>query len=325
MKKFINLKDKWLRFGCFLSGYNYEILNECSEVSKREVKKITSALIIILLIWTVIGYIFTLKYLGGGIYSSILGSIFLGIIIIQIERQIILSNSVGKAKYFRIVLGIIIAFIGATIIDQYVFKNDIDVLLFQNSGTKTEEYNQTLTKSYDSQFAILEQSIKNNDSINNRLRLEINTLPAVVIGNTGRDYDTTGKTTSTEIGYIPNPIVETKNGQINKNQEEITKSQNQIRELKSELLEKLEKKRKELNSLDKGFLEELNALFSYLTDFKKNGYLGLIFYGFWFLFFLMIELLVLNIKLSSNDSKKIDYEIMIQKHSDIRTKSLENL
>ncbi len=59
MEKFKMPSDLWLKFGCFLSGHNYKILSECSEASKRDQKKITSALVIIALIRSIIGFIFS--------------------------------------------------------------------------------------------------------------------------------------------------------------------------------------------------------------------------------------------------------------------------
>jgi hypothetical protein len=87
MEKFKIPKDLWLKFGCFLSGHNYQILSECSEASKRDQKKITAALVIITLIWSIIGFIFSNKYLNFGILGSIVGAGFMATLIVQIERQ----------------------------------------------------------------------------------------------------------------------------------------------------------------------------------------------------------------------------------------------
>ena len=79
-------KNKWLRFGCFLTGYNYNLLMSCSEVSKKSVKKYTAALLIIMIMWLLIGFLFSREYLRVPIIGSAIIGVVLMIIIIQINR-----------------------------------------------------------------------------------------------------------------------------------------------------------------------------------------------------------------------------------------------
>jgi hypothetical protein len=39
----MNMNNWWLKFGCFLTGYNYNILDASSEISAKAVKRYTSA------------------------------------------------------------------------------------------------------------------------------------------------------------------------------------------------------------------------------------------------------------------------------------------
>ncbi len=53
------MRELWIRIGCFLKGIsNYTILKNCSEVSKKAVKKYTAAMIIMCLLWGIIGVFF---------------------------------------------------------------------------------------------------------------------------------------------------------------------------------------------------------------------------------------------------------------------------
>jgi len=117
------MENKWIQFGCFLTGYKYEILKGCSEISHRAVKRYTAALIIICTLWAFIGYSFTDKYLKAAWYFSIAGAMLFVLIILQVERQIILSDSKGKGKYWlRAAIALIMAVIGSVIIDQIIFR-----------------------------------------------------------------------------------------------------------------------------------------------------------------------------------------------------------
>ena len=40
----MNMRDLWLKTGCFLTGYNYIIIKNSSEASAKSVKKYLSAL-----------------------------------------------------------------------------------------------------------------------------------------------------------------------------------------------------------------------------------------------------------------------------------------
>ena len=82
----------WLKFGCYLIGYNYELLIECGEASRKSVKKYTSAMLIVIIIWIANGYNFATIYVNqGNILAGLIAALVCSIIIVQIERQIIIT------------------------------------------------------------------------------------------------------------------------------------------------------------------------------------------------------------------------------------------
>jgi hypothetical protein len=81
-----NFQNFWLKLCCFLTGYNFYILTNCSEISVRKVKKYTAALLIISTVWAFVGYCFCNRYIKLGIIGSVIGAIIAVIIVIQIER-----------------------------------------------------------------------------------------------------------------------------------------------------------------------------------------------------------------------------------------------
>src|SRR5687768_6995094 len=120
------MRDKWLHFGCFLTGYNFKILKGCSEISAKRVLRYTSALIIPCILWGFVGYFFTKRYLRLETGLASIGAVVMVIFVIQIERQVILSSSANKAPlYFRGIIAIVMAVIGSLIMDQILFKEDI--------------------------------------------------------------------------------------------------------------------------------------------------------------------------------------------------------
>ena len=119
-------KNWWIRFGCFLTGYNYNILLQSSEVSHKLVKKYTAAILIVGILWSLICFQFANHYLEFGLMGSVIASLIGVIIIIQIEGQIILAVSTGISLLgVRVALALVMAVIGAVITDSMLFEEDI--------------------------------------------------------------------------------------------------------------------------------------------------------------------------------------------------------
>src|SRR5262245_19792047 len=118
----------WVRFGCFLTGYNYKILRGCSEAAVKSVKKYTAAMLIVCILWFFIGFTFAQRYLVSSVTGCIIAGIISVVIIIQIEKQIILSINPGWALLvFRGCLALMMSILGAVIIDQILLKKDIEL------------------------------------------------------------------------------------------------------------------------------------------------------------------------------------------------------
>lgn len=321
MKNFFLASDWWLRFGCFLSGHNYQILSECSEASKRDQKKITSAMVIITIIWSIIGYIFSNKYLNFGPWFSIFGSIFMAVLIVQIERQIILSAKLNHwAKFFRVLLGIIVAIIGASIIDQYLFANDIQKIAQASVESKALKESNIAKNAYQSAIGQLDSTITLEKINYQKLQTQILRLPATLAGGGGgKKYDASGNLISEQqSSRIPNPeIANLRAFQSAIQSKIILLEKEKIQKGEAYALE-VKNKAQEILNRQPGFLDELNALINYLLDFDPYP-TALIFYLIWFLFFLLIESLVLIIKSSHHEN---DYEKVVDYQQNIRIRRL---
>src|SRR5690349_7893741 len=99
------MKDVWIKIGCFLTGYNYAILKNCSEVAKKSVKRFTAAMIIMCLLWGLIGCTFASRYLNASFEISLASGLLFIVVIVQIERQIIMQTH--KNNYLQMFRGII--------------------------------------------------------------------------------------------------------------------------------------------------------------------------------------------------------------------------
>ena len=127
MKNFTNI-------GCFLIGWNKDILKDCGEASYRQYRKLLSAISIMMIMWGTIGYCFADRYINIESFAlKVCISVAFMFIILCIERVIILN--VGKARMMatmRFSMAICMAILGSCIFDQIIFRNDIQQTTQEN-------------------------------------------------------------------------------------------------------------------------------------------------------------------------------------------------
>lgn len=327
MRKYIIPDDIWLRFGCFLSGYNYQLLSESSEASKKYIKKITSALIIIITIWSMVGYLFAIRYAGASEFVAILASILAGIIIIQIERQIILGGKIkAQTIVFRLLLGLIVAIIGALILDQIFFKNDIankkEDLLEKRIEERVTNVKRNAEKNIDdAQINIdsLTKIIIENENIARKEGYKIQTsntqtTQEVTAQNSLNTSLTPTKITTASKTYSTHPKLLENNGIRNK----ISTYESTQNTERDSLFVRIERAKVLARSEPPGFLNELTIIVELAT---QSG-IALFAYVIFLLFFIFIELFIVLAKLNDGDN---DYHRLILYQERIREERLKVL
>ncbi|MEG1615958.1 MAG: DUF4407 domain-containing protein [Bacteroidales bacterium] len=313
----------WTKFGCFLTGWNYNILRNCTEASQKALKKYTSSLLILMIIWGFIGYCFTERYINAPWWGCVISAVIFIIIIIQIERQIILS--VGSNKFtatFRVLIAVIMSLIGASIIDQIIFKDDIEKKLVELRDDDVRKLLPARLLVIDQKLTDLSLSIDSLDKMNILLSEEIAKNPTLTrystqsnqVPVTNADGTTEIKTVySTTQTHIENPRLR----QIITNEEVLKQMRQQQEEYTRKKISAEEELRAEISSKT-GFLEELKAILSLMEERTE----ALIFYFIVMLFFIFLELLVL---FSKHGDKKSDYDLIIEHQLLVKEDALKEL
>ena len=323
----------WLKFGCFLTGHNYALLSSCSEASRKTVKKYSSALLIVIILWFLIGVLFSKEYLKLENISSLIAGIILTIIIVQIERQIILGSKNSFTTSFRIILGIVMATLGSVIVDQIIFKEDIEkqkILSVDNEmkdklPLKLAEINREITY-FDSEISKKENErtdliteITNNPTIRMPKYSSVKTpgkYKKTIVENGVniiKEIDTMFVEKKYEYETVQNPkaaILSDIDAQIIELRDNRTKLSSNKHNIKTKFEKELLSK--------KGFLDELKLMFKILT----SSSISLFVWALWFFFFLIIELFVLVSKLTDTEN---DYDKIIKHQMNMRIKALESL
>ena len=306
MKNFTNI-------GCFLIGWNKDILKDCGEASYRQYRKLLSAISIMMIMWGTIGYCFADRYINIESFAlKVCISVAFMFIILCIERVIILN--VGKA---RMMATICMAILGSCIFDQIIFRNDIQQTIQEN---REDIIKKTVLKRM-SIFENDERRISHEiDSLNNAtiaLGEELMKRPSIKSVNVSTAEQVAGvdengnpkkvKVRNTEVVNIPNPLTE----QLKSNNSQIEIYQNQLEQLRQDKKTIAEKVTKEISVRPLGFIEELEATLSVVS----NSWISLTFYIVLFLFLTFMELFVLTIKMGEN---KCDYELVVESQLNLK-------
>lgn len=313
----------WLKFGCFLSGWNSKILAQCSEASFKHLKKYTAALLILMILWGFTGFCFAQRYVHAPIWGCVLSALIFVTIIVQIERQIILTVGTSKVGViFRLFIAIIMAFLGSAIIDQVIFGEDIKRKMVEITDRQVTELLPIRLKVIDDKLSELQIDIDSLDRMNLILNDEIAKNPTTKTVSTLTTYKNVLQEDGTykkmpETTVSTTPVANPRIKQVETNNQNLERLRNQQDEYTIKKMEVENDLRKEL-STNIGFLEELHAMLEILMTRNE----ALIFYLIIFSFLISLELFVVASKMSD---KKCDYDMIVEYQLSIKTNTLNGL
>jgi len=313
---------------CKLIGWNPEILKDCREISYAKLRRYIAAIVILSTIWGIIGWNFADNYLAiESWYGKAIASAFFVTIIICVERYIILSyGELGWLTFFRFCLACIVAILGATILDQIIFKDDIETQMIEIKNERREKAIKDRTQEIDKQIEETLVRINNLTEANEKLKGEIAKEPFIETVEVTYKRRQVGEDSEGKPIYeyerivVRRPVPNPKQKDVDKNEEilkELRNTETKQQQTKLELIDEIYQKHEQSKT---GFLEELDAMFSLAFS---NWIVG-IFYFLFFLFFFFLELLVILTK-GRKGRESCDYEFLIHFQFEQRKKQLEAL
>lgn len=299
--------------GCFLIGWNKNILKECGEASYRQFRKLLSAICIMMVLWGTIGYCFADRYIN--IESCLLKicvALAFMFIVLCVERVIILT--VGKARmmsFMRVLLALCMAILGSCIFDQIIFRNDIQQAIQEHREDIIKE---TITKRlsiYDSDIQRITHEMDSLSKATIILGEELQKRPTIQGTNVNTQEQVVGmdengrpkkvKVQSVNTVTMANPLAE----QLKANNDQIQIYSNQLEQLRQDKKDIAQKTTEEVSQRAPGFIEELEATLKVVSQ----SWISLAFYVILFCFLTFLELFVLTIKMGEN---KCDYELIVE-------------
>ena len=310
--------------GCFLIGWDKNILSECGEASFRQYRKLLSAISIMMVLWGTIGYCFADRYIN--IESCALKlcvALAFMFIVLCVERVIILT--VGKARLMsvmRVLLALCMALLGSCIFDQIIFRNDIQQAIQEH---REDVIGTTITKRlaiYDGDIQRITHEMDSLSKATIALNEELQKRPVIKGTNVSTQEQVVGvdengkpqkvRTQTVNTVTLANPLAE----QLKANNDQIQIYSGQLEQLRLDKKEVAEKVREEMSQRAPGFIEELEATLKVVSQSKVS----LAFYIVLFCFLTFLELFVLTIKMGEN---KCDYELIVENQLSLKKNLME--
>ena len=310
--------------GCFLIGWDKNILKECGEASYRQYRKLLSAICIMMILWGTIGYCFADRYINiESCALKICIALVFMLIVLCVERVIILT--VGKAylmSFMRVLLALCMAVLGSCIFDQIIFRNDIQQAIQEH---REDVIGATVTKRlsiYDSDIHRITQEMDSLSKATIALNEELQQRPVIKGTNVSTQEQVVGvdeegkpmkvKTQTVNTVTLANPLAE----QLKANNDQIQIYSAQLEQLRQDKKEVAETVRDEVSQRAPGFIEELEATLKVVSQTKVS----LALYIILFCFLTFLELFVLTIKMGEN---KCDYELIVENQLNLKKKLME--
>ncbi len=313
----------WIKFGCFLTGWNSRILSECSEASFKHLKKYTSALLILIVLWGFTGFCFAQRYVHASLGGCLASAFIFVMVVIQIERQIILV--IGGSRWivsFRFIIALIMAILGSSILDQVIFGEDIKRKMVELTDRQVTELLPQRLKVIDNKLKELRTDIDSLERINMALNEDIAKNPvdkAYTTATTYKNvlqedgsYQKVPETTVSSV-LVANPRSEQVKAN-NLNLERLRKQQDEFVMKKLGMEDVL---RSEL-SKNAGFLGELRAMLEIIMTRTE----AMIFYLVIFAFLISLELFVVVSKMGD---RKCDYDLIVEHQLNVKIATLKEL
>ncbi len=299
--------------GCFLIGWDKNILMECGEASYRQFRKLLSAICIMMILWGTIGYCFADRYINvESCMLKICISLAFMFIVLCVERVIILT--VGKAclmGFIRVLLALCMAVLGSCIFDQIIFRNDIQQAIQEHREDVIKESITKRLSIYDSDIQRISQEMDSLSLATIALNEELQKRPVIkgtnvttqeqIIGVDEEGNPQKVKTQTINTVTLANPLAE----QLKANNDQIQIYSTQLEQLRQDKKEVAETVRAEVGQRAPGFIEELEATLKVVS----KSLVSLVFYIILFCFLTFLELFVLTIKMGEN---KCDYELIVE-------------
>jgi len=276
---------------CIILGENYELLRKSSPNSRMKVNVLSLALLVPTMMWAATGYLLASEIKGFGIKESIGFAVFMMFLVFILESLIVRTPKNKTIKWLRLSLGFLMALIGSIILDEWLFKEDIDK---QMAFNKMEHIKNETSK-------IIEESQIEIIRMEEEVRLRKQEWDAA-LDNATREADGTGGSGNKGVSAITKMKMQV----AGQKQLEYEKAAKQLTDLKESVGTRIDERIGEIESLlnIKSLLTRMHAMFSLIFNNAIMFFVWLLITGILF----CLEFIVVILKMSWEDTPYEKYK-----------------
>ena len=148
------------KLSCIILGENYPMLMKSTPNSRMKVNVLALALLTPTLLWAVTGFLLASEIKGFGFGKSMFIAAFMSALVFILESLIVRTPRNKTVKCLRITLGLFMALTGSFILDEWLFKEDIDRQLSILKSTKKTEETARIKESLAAQLAEASEEVQ---------------------------------------------------------------------------------------------------------------------------------------------------------------------
>lgn len=279
-----------LKLYCLITGDDYNLVKNETPESRKKISMYAMIMILPVSLWIIMGFLIVSDIMKGTFAAASGAGAVAGLAIFIIERSIIMSKGGKRIFITRLFLGILISAIGALLIDELIFINDIEKQLKENKREYIKEEVSKWTEANKTMIEIQSRETAEYDSLQKAAQ-EIYLQEINGTGGTGRR----GVDIVAKEKYKIYSDIRTK---YENEKSKLDSMRNNIENGRKEFELKLESE-----SDDGLLLHRIKAMF----DLISRNKVMMAFCIFFTSVFLIIELMVVIVKSSSD---KTNYERM---------------
>ncbi len=292
-----------LKLFCRITGDDYNLLVKDTPESRKKVAALGSILFVPVIIWFAIGFLLATQTLDKTFLQGFIIAIVLAFLIFLLERNILMANGNKSIYWFRIILGTVIALLGAVFLDEIIFHDDIEHQLSKMRDERIISETDEVERNYAPQLVAVEREVEQKYLAWQELAAEAN-----------READGTGGSGIKGV----NAITRIKLDAADINREEYENARMRLEILRQNIESRKNEIRINSDSMSEGLLLRIKALFDLVFSDIYMGMIYLIFSAFLF----AMEFLVVLMK---NGWKKTNYERKLELIEEIGRKRMEKL
>lgn len=281
-----------LRFYCWITGDKYSVVSQEDTWSIKKIRILGLAVFLPVITWTIIAYLLFNQLFAMQEADSLYRALVAGIIVFIIESLIVMSRGGLWITVFRIILGLAIALLGALIVDEVWFAEDINRKYVENKELQINK-----------QLAIVEEN--HMDEIAQLTELVSNTHHQLITAQ--EDYKNEVDGTGGSKNYGLGPAAKAKLEIVNYRNLEYSQAVDKLDRVEKKLAQEKERVRSQTNASysDTALLHRIEAMFDLVFE---SGAM-LFFYTIVTVIAFVIEFLVVILKQALRKSlyeKKVD-------------------